>query len=192
MTSRWARVARGHGAAGFATLIAALSHTVVGGSAPSAFALATTVMIGGAICTLLAGRSLTLWRLVLSVAASQALFHGLFSSLGTPLVAPHAHALELATDAGALHPHTGAMWLAHLAAGLLTIAMIRHAESTVRRLARATRLSFARVLALTAAAPSAIARPVLSTAHRPFTGHASTTVLSGMRHRGPPAVAPAA
>ena len=89
MDSRWARVARGTVAAAFATFVAAFSHTLAGGATPAPFGLAVSLVISAMICTTLAGRTVSLLRLAASVAASQILFHSLFSGLGTPVGVVH-------------------------------------------------------------------------------------------------------
>src|ERR1700712_934267 len=89
MHTRWARVARGCAAAAFATFVAAFSHSLAGGSVPTAFGLFVSLMLSAMVCTLLRGRTLSLWRLAASVGVSQFLFHALFSDLGTPVAAAH-------------------------------------------------------------------------------------------------------
>ncbi|MEO6826060.1 MAG: hypothetical protein ABI255_00420 [Microbacteriaceae bacterium] len=79
MSTRWARVARGLLAAGFATLVAACFHTAAGGSAPSALALSLSLSFSGIFCVALAGKRLSLWRQAASVVSSQLLYHALFS-----------------------------------------------------------------------------------------------------------------
>lgn len=78
MSSRWARVARGLLAAGFATLVAAVFHTASGGAAPSVLALSLSLAFSGIFCVALAGKRLSLWRQSASVVLSQLLFHALF------------------------------------------------------------------------------------------------------------------
>ena len=185
MESRWARVARGWTAAAFAIVAAAVSHTLAGGSAPTPFALMVSLIIAGAVCTALTGRRLSRVRLAASVALSQALFHGLFSALGTPVSARHqmgSMAMDVTTgDHGA-----ATMWLGHAAAALVTIVVFTYAESAFWGLATTARLFFARLLALTSSLPPRTVggeRPV-DLAWEPI---ALTRLLSPMRHRGPPA-----
>ena len=153
MATRWARVARGWIIAVFSTFVAALSHTLGGGSAPGLLAVVLSLAFAGILCIGLAGRTLSLWRLGLSVALSQLIFHGLFS-LGTPGGAlatqsagpyaggagAHQHqvvtGLVSSTDAvtavGApvhgMFAHDAGMWIAHATAALLTIVALRHGE----------------------------------------------------------------
>lgn len=197
MDSRWARVARGGTAAAFATFVAALSHTMAGGATPSVFGVVVSVVLASTACTLLAGRSLSLLRLAVSVALSQTLFHSVFSGLGAP-VAPsareHHGALGLtgaaadsaALDSAALHSTMpgATMILAHVVAGLVTILVFRYAESAFWGLATTFRLFLSRLLGIAAVVPLAV-RAAPRTVGRLFP-HDCGPFLSSMRRRGPP------
>lgn len=135
MSSRASRAGRGWLVALVATVVAALSHTLAGGAPPSFFGMAASLVLAGTACALLSARRQSLWRLTVSVAVSQVLFHALFSGMGTPTPAAHLHAPTLA-ELTPVHEHAGSMWLAHVAAGLLTIAVLRHAESAAWGLGR--------------------------------------------------------
>ena len=185
MDSRWGRVARGWTAAGFATIVAAVSHTLAGGSTPTFFALAVSVLISGMACTLLAGRTLSIWRLGASVALSQVLFHTVFSGLGTPIAAAHTHA-PVQLEVGAAH-HASGMWMAHVVAGLITLAALRYAETAFWGIASTARLFFARLIAAIA-----LPEPEVTQRHRialdlAILPRATERILSPMRYRGPPA-----
>ena len=188
MSSRWARVARGWTAAGFATFVAALSHTLAGGAAPGVVAILVTLVISGAVCTLLAGRTLSTWRLAASIALSQALFHGVFSGLGMPVAPRGAHHTVVLPvfDATITHPHAGAaMWLAHAAAALVTVIAFRHAERAFWGLADTARLLLARMLdTVIPVCPATL--PALASGVCRNVPHDLTVLLSSMRHRGPP------
>ncbi|MGL4340401.1 MAG: hypothetical protein ACRCSP_08285 [Rhodoglobus sp.] len=187
MDSRWARFVRGWIAAEFATFVAAVSHGLAGGSAPSLFALMATLLLSATICTVLAGRRLSLRRLTASVALSQSLFHAVFSGLGTPHITSHQHdrSLALATEISMAHAHTGQMWLAHCAAGIITVVVFRYAETTFWGLAGTARIFMARLLATRIAVPFIVARAHSVSTGR-FTPQKLTDLLSTMRHRGPP------
>ena len=73
------RLLRGVAAAVAATFIAAFSHVDAGGPPPDGTIILLSLALSGLVCTALAGRSLSLWRLSAAVVLSQALFHGLFS-----------------------------------------------------------------------------------------------------------------
>ncbi|MEB0004888.1 hypothetical protein E3O55_09710 [Cryobacterium sp. MDB1-18-2] len=79
MTARWARFARGWYIAGFATFVAALSHTLGGGAAPGLLPVVISLAFAGIVCIGLAGRAASLWRTTAAVLTSQLIFHGLFS-----------------------------------------------------------------------------------------------------------------
>lgn len=186
MDSRWGRVARGWTAAGFATIVAAVSHTLGGGVPPTVFAVLVSVTISGMACTLLAGRTLSLWRLAASVALSQVLFHTLFSGLGTPVSAVHSHAPTL-IEATTSH-HASGMWFAHIVAGVVTLAVLRYAEAAFWGLSSTARLFFARLLAAVA-----LPEPLVVAGHRiaqdlAILPRATARIISPMRYRGPPAV----
>ena len=185
MDSRWGRVARGWAAAGFATIVAAVSHTLAGGNTPTFFALAVSVIISGMACTLLAGRTLSFWRLGASVALSQVLFHTVFSGLGTPVAAAHSHAPAL-LEAGPSH-HDGAMWMAHVGAGLITLAALRYAETAFWGIASTARLFFARLIAAVALPEPRVAQRHRIALDRAILPRATQRILSPMRYRGPPA-----
>jgi hypothetical protein len=185
MNSRWARVARGITAAGLATFVAAFSHVIAGGAAPSAFGLAASLIISAMLCTMLAGRAVSALRLAISVAASQALFHALFSGLGTPV--PTGHDMNSMTVDATTHLHAApTMWLAHAAAGIVTVVALRYAESAFWGVADTARLLVARLVALVVPRAVTPARPpAVVAAERRAPDLA--LLLSSMRHRGPPA-----
>lgn len=137
--SRRIPLLRGFVGASFATFIALASHVWVGGGMPGMLGIAVPWLLSLTVCTLLAGRSLSLLRMSASVLASQLLFHVLFV-LGTITptggLAPHVHGsapLSLAA-AAPLVPADAGMWIAHGAAAVLTIAMLHRGELLVRML----------------------------------------------------------
>ncbi len=188
MGSRWARVARGTTAAGFATFIAALSHTLAGDAAPSFLAIFATLVISAAICTLLAGKTVSPWRLAASVALSQALFHGVFSTLGMPVAAAHAHsgAGTFAVAPSLTHAHDAAtMWMAHAIAALIPVVAFLHAERAFWGISGTARLFFTRLLA-TVIPLCPTPHPARISVVRRCVPRDLTILLSPMRHRGPP------
>ena len=156
MTTRWARFARGWIVALFATLVAALSHTLGGAAAPSGLAVGVSLAFAGMICVALVGRTVSTLRLTIAVLLSQIILHALFSFGG-----PGGPGGTLTTDASAttgLHGHPaaasaftggavtgglgdaagaslahgshagGTMWLAHLTAAVVTITALRYGK----------------------------------------------------------------
>ncbi|HEY4614326.1 MAG TPA: hypothetical protein VIG75_02570 [Citricoccus sp.] len=85
-----ARLTRGWAAAVVATLMAAGSHTLAAGhdAAPAPVVWLLTLVLAGPVCTALAGRAQSWWRLAVAVASSQVLFHWLYSWPAVPTGAP--------------------------------------------------------------------------------------------------------
>lgn len=185
MNSRWWRVARGATAAAFATFVAAFSHTAAGGPAPSPFGVAVSLVLSIALCTMLTGRTVSLWRLVVSVGVSQFIFHGLFSGLGAPVPAAHDMAAMGLDAAAPAHHNTPAMWLAHAVAAVITILALRYAGRAFWGVADTARLLLARLIAvLVPLSPSPRLRARV--ADCTFVPRDLSLLLSPMRHRGPP------
>ena len=202
MTTRWARFVRGWGVAGFSVFVAALSHTLGGGSAPGALAVVLSLAFGGIVCIGLAGSTLSLWRVGLSVLASQLIFHGLFAMGGAGgglSAAPTAHHQAVSVILGApgsasVHAagHDGAMWFAHAAAGALTIAALRRGEAAIRSLCASAGLVIRSLFEpLVALASPAAPRCTPSTA-RVFPPRDLGVLLGTRWRRGPPLRARAA
>ncbi len=187
MQSRWARVARGASAAIFATVIAAVSHTIAGGAAPSVFAIVVSLAVSISACVLLAGRTLSISRLSLSVAITQALFHGVFGSLSAPAALGHSHAASAAmAGMGASAAHAN-MWFAHAVAAVITIIALRYGERAFWSLATTASLLVRRVTVAVTAIAIATPRLVPTVGAQqvtPALGH----LLSSLRYRGPPLV----
>ncbi|PRY70107.1 hypothetical protein B0I08_101234 [Glaciihabitans tibetensis] len=194
------RVLSGSLAATFATLVAAFSHLLAGGTAPSGAALALSLALSIPICIALVGPTVSLWRTSVAVGIAQAMFHGLFSGTsysGTVVVPEHAvHAgtpISLAglPDGTGSH-HSASMWLAHVGAALLTVVALRYVESAILRLRGTARL----LVALLTVVISAV--PVLGEGRPARVGCAQTVLprdlallFSALRHRGPPAISAA-
>lgn len=183
MDSRWARVARGSGAATFATLTAAVSHTLAGGMPPTAFGLVASLGLSAMLCTLLAGRGLSIVRLALAIGISQVLFHALFSGLGTPVAAEHVHATGRIDALTATHDHP-AMWWAHVAAGVVTLLVFRYGEAAFWGMAGLARLLVARLVARVIPHPISPAPRVAPTAL--LLAPLSAVLTAALRDRGPP------
>lgn len=203
MTTRWARFARGWGVAGFSVFVAALSHTLGGGSAPGSLAVVLSLAFGGILCIGLAGSRLSLWRVSFSVLASQLIFHGLFAmggaggGLSAAPTAPHHQAVSvvLGVQASAsVHNagHGGTMWFAHAVAAALTIAVLLRGEAAIRSLFASAGLVIRSLFEpLVVAVSPASPRCAPSTA-RVCTPRDLGVLLGSMRHRGPPMGARAA
>lgn len=197
MSTRWARFARGWLAAAFATLVAAGSHTVAGGSSPSAISIVIALAFAGITCIALTGRGLSFIRLAASVILSQAAFHVLFSTIGASPGATvvsggahdHGSAMVLLTGDTAPMVHTdGWMWLGHSLAGAVTIVALRYGEAAFWRL-REIALLFVRTVfvpvPVVAALPRLARKPRVALHY--FVPRTCDFIRSSLGLRGPPA-----
>ena len=184
MTTRVARAARGWGVAVFATATAAVSHGLAGGSFPGTFGIFASLVLAGAASSLLTTRKQSPVRLAAAVAVTQVLYHAVFSGMGDPTAPVQAHHSALPHLMPA-HAHVGTMWFAHIIAGLITLAVLIHAESALWTIARTLRLALTRLLALrrpvTPASTPALQAEPSGAGLSPL-----LVVLSLMRYRGPP------
>lgn len=138
MTPRASRLLRGTLLGSVATLLAALSHSWAGGVVPGALALTLGAVFASAVGVIAVGRRGSLAGTAIAVAIGQLAFHLVFSLLGsgasvTAAASGHTHGMP-AISAGPLEAiergGTG-MWMAHLAAGVLTVLYLRHLERRV-------------------------------------------------------------
>jgi hypothetical protein len=192
--SRPQRVLRGSLAAAVATFTALLFHVAGGGASPAALGVLAPLVLSTAVCTLLAGRRMSLLRLSASVAVSQLLFHGLFL-LGTPsgfvTGGGHVHhgvGVQIVFD-GAAASDGGAMTAAHALAAAVTVAALHCGERVLAALRALARRVVVRVIRLPMAvdvAPPRASAPEIDCALLPLGVH-----LPSLRRRGPPALAPA-
>ena len=165
--------------------MAAFSHTLGGDAAPSWFGVVASFVLSLAVCTALSGRTLSWWRLAASVAASQVLFHALFSGPGAPMGSSgHAHDVS-ALPMPAMDAHDDRMILAHAIAGVITLLALRFGERAFWSTAECARLVLARVLRVTLPVAVEAGRAILSIA-RAAVAPRRIHVPSTHRHRGPP------
>lgn len=190
---------RGWIGASVSTTVAAASHIIAGGHAPVALIFILSLVLSGLVCTILAGRLLSMWRLMMGVLISQALFHGLFNlgapASASPMASGHnghsahqmAEALQSVSGAAPVMDHSAPlMWLSHTLAAIFTVAFLRHGENVVVGLLDALRLKVKPLLKML---------QVLATESdpTPIPGAWPIRVLSSMgipcsvmRYRGPP------
>ncbi len=197
MHSRGARLARGWVVGAFATAVAALSHSLAGGSTPSWLALALGVVFSGLVGTVATGPRPSLARIAAAVTLGQLAFHTVFSYLGTsgagaPTATDHHGAVmgdmtALAPASAAHHADGPLMWMAHALAAVATIVFLRHAERALWSLL--TRVAL-RVTApfrdAAASAPVVIAVPRLAAVTSPPLLSPGIRLLSALSRRGPP------
>lgn len=215
MNTRSARALRGLTAACIAVFTAALSHAAAGGGAPGGVGLALALAFSALVCTALAGRTLSLVRLAVSVIASQVMLHALFTVGAAPAgggeltmstMGHHGSVLVIAGsgsaaasagtgfDAGAALLAAAAaqlcssMWIAHLVAALVTIVALRRGESALWGLLRLGGLRFRRLVRSLFVEPRPVLRPDRSTiVAEPDHPRDLGVFLGRLRHRGPPA-----
>ncbi|MDN3497291.1 hypothetical protein QL996_15230, partial [Planococcus sp. APC 4015] len=150
MHARHSRTLRGITAAAVATWLAAVSHTLGGGTAPDAALLLVVTALAAPLGVALAGRRLGLVRLTLTVVATQLLLHVAFAwtaGLDPTAGGTHVHGGALVTgdQTTTLLPDLG-MTLAHVLAALVTIALLRRGERAMRSVARGLRDLVARLV----------------------------------------------
>lgn len=191
MNARQLRLLRAAAVSAVATLLAALSHTFGGGSAPHPLLILAVATLMTPLSALLVGAGHSRSRVAAAVFVGQAAFHLLFQALGSPTGADtvgtvgHVHHLDLAL----LGPATPAassgtiMLLAHAAAAVITTLLVWHGEALVRTVVRWVEAMVQRAAVI---APAEHPRPprLRSTLLASFDAAVSSDVL----RRGPPAL----
>ncbi len=110
MDTRAARLARAAVTASVSTLVTAMSHAAAGGNAPHPALLLVAFALTLVFCLALTGRALSPSRLVVAVAASQALLHGVFATAGPQRIAPPpagASGMRAMNDRAGMHSMAG-------------------------------------------------------------------------------------
>lgn len=195
MSTRWARVLRGQFVAVVSTFAAAFSHGFADGAHPPLVALALALAFSSVACVLLAAVRLSRWRLAVSIAVSQLLYHGLFSLFGPAATATGSftgHHGSLMFTPGVTEQAnyaTAELWMlaAHFVAAVLTFVMLVQGERALLAI-RALR-----VLVLTALAWRLPLDPValpagsrFPTTHRSEPRQRRLPLASSLTRRGPP------
>lgn len=190
MNTRQLRLLRAASASAVATLLAAVSHTIAGGAAPHPLLILAVTALVFPISTLLIGARASRLRVALTVFVSQTAFHLLFQLLGAPTgssaASGHAHHLDLA----ALGPVTaiavpdGLMIAGHVAAAVVTTALLWHGESLVRSVAEWVRAQLRREAVLFRAGHE---RPAPLIATTPLL--VDSALSASVSRRGPPSFA---
>jgi hypothetical protein len=195
-TGRAARAGRGVAAAVVATFLATVSHASVGSQLPPAMNVGIALLLAAPVCVLLAGRTMSWWRLSAAVVLSQALFHGILTldlrGDGAAAGGAHHGGATALFDATATHEvaahasHSPWMWAAHALAAVVTIVALGRGERVVQAIARFFIAALSVLRPLRGLGPRTDAVP---TAPAPLLLTTAMTVLSPMRHRGPPLAA---
>lgn len=189
MNARQLRLVRAASVSSAATLIAAISHTWGGGSAPHPLLVIAVATLLTPLSALFVGVRQSRVRVAVAVVLSQAAFHLLFQVLGSPTgVAAvgrvgHEHHIDL----GLLGPSTPAaapgaiMLLAHAIAALLTTLLVWYGEAAVRIVSRWVEALFRHAASI---APAEHRRParLRSTTSSSF----DAGVSAAAPRRGPP------
>lgn len=192
MGERAIRALRGTIAAAVSTVIAAASHGLADGRAPSIFALSVAFTASVFVCIALAGKTLSRPRLAVSVVLSQLAYHGMFAfapsggSVEQTSLGVHAqHALgAVDVQAGAAaHSHHPTMWVAHALAAVVTTLVLAHGERIVRGLFTTLRIAVSALFE----APAPVVIPALvSVAPSAAAPRRAAVVLPTRSQRGPP------
>ncbi|KQR26392.1 hypothetical protein [Microbacterium sp. Leaf151] len=191
------RVGRGVAAAAVATFVATVSHASVGSQLPPASNVALALSLAAPVCVLLAGRAMSWWRLSAAVVLSQALFHGILTldlrGDGIAVGGAHHGGVTALFDAAAtahlpaVHAaHSPWMWAAHALAAVVTILALGRGERAVQAVVRFVIAALSMMRPLRGLGPRTDAVPA---APAPLLLTTPMTVLSPMRHRGPPRAA---
>lgn len=144
MTTRQLRLVRAAAVSSVATLLAAVSHTLGGGSAPHPLLILAVATLLTPLCALLVGVRPSRSRVAAAVLLAQAAFHLLFQVLGSPTgsavadTSGHAHHLDLALlgPVASVPVADAAMLGAHVIAAALTTLLIWHGEALAQAVAR--------------------------------------------------------
>lgn len=183
------RVGRGVAASAVATFLATVSHGAVDAALPSAINIAVALCLAAPVCVLLAGRTMSWGRLSVAVVLSQALFHGILAvdltGAGGAATGAHHGAVQTAWGVGPTVEHAShapGMWAAHALAAAVTILALGRGERAVRAIAR----FFVRAVRALAPVRGLGAADATTPAPAPLLLPRALTVLSAMRHRGPP------
>lgn len=199
-SSRQHRAVRGIAAASVATFVALLSHVLGGGDMPGVLGIAVPWALSLPACVLLTGKRLSLWRLSISVAVSQVLFHTLFvldtPTTGAPMTTHGAHGAQMAMPVADPSAHTAAMhadptmWLWHGIAAAVTIAIVYWGEQALMRLRQlaAQTIAWARQVLTPMPAPIPAPAPVerLVSLYWSPASLSGDAALAPLRRRGPP------
>lgn len=195
MNPRALRLLRGVVVTSTAVVLSSAAHLAAGGAAPGLIGLATALVLGTVLGTaLLAGGRLTPARTAATIAGGQVVFHTVFTwgFAASPVVpGAHAHGTLAALPTDALHAHdAGGMVLAHVVAGLLSLAVLLVEQRLLDRAVSAARRAVARLLALGAEVlpGSSFARVLIGDDDSALL---SRTPRGLVRRRGPPALLPA-
>lgn len=144
MNARQLRLVRAAAVSSVATLLAALSHTLGGGSAPHPLLIVAVATLLTPLSALLVGVRQSRGRVAAGVVVSQAAFHLLFQALGSPTGGGltrsigHIHQIDLSllAPASSVAAPSTMMFLAHVVAAAITLLLVWHGETLARVVVR--------------------------------------------------------
>ncbi|QNV37469.1 hypothetical protein [Rothia terrae] len=151
--SRVAALVRGWTVATCATMLGAASHGLAGGELPHPLVWALCTSLSAMVSVFIAGRGLGRLPLALAVAASQGIYHLIFSGhhgahLSSVAGAGHAHhaaVQQLNVVTVAHEPASWGMWASHLVAAVITFAVLSRGEHALIRCAHLASASIERL-----------------------------------------------
>ncbi|HIY65019.1 MAG TPA: hypothetical protein H9830_01920 [Candidatus Agrococcus pullicola] len=197
---RHSRALRGATTASFATFVALMSHIAAGADVPGPLGIVVPLAIALPICTIVAGRRLSLLGISVSVAISQLLFHALFIFGTVPFALQSGHAHHSMPEtamhgAAAAHEHahflfadSPAMMIAHAVAAAITALGLYRGEIALAAILRTGRsaLGFARAVLVLVPVPEKPDAPSVPIVTRQRRESATTVLLPVHAYRGPP------
>ena len=188
MNPRAARSLRGLGAGTTATVVAAVSHGLAGGTFPGLAGIALALAFSAIVSIAFVGRRMPVLRLAASIVLSQLAFHIVFSTLGNAaeVVVTEGHHGAVSVTGTQIISHAGPlMWLAHGIAAALTLLALVYGERALIGLREVGRMLLSRVLA-----PARVARPTtLPRVARPLltpVARKTRELIAACGLRGPP------
>ncbi|SDR80291.1 hypothetical protein [Agrococcus carbonis] len=165
------------------TVVTGCAHALGGGAAPDALLLATAAIVTLLVLGPVLGERASGARRVVGVAIAQLLQHVLYSLPGTAGSGGHVHDAGAALQAATVGHAHASMPLAHVAAGLITLGLLRAVPRAVDALLEAMSLRRAEA-ALDAPLPAPRHRAsVIAAVRRPS---ALDVLRSAVQRRGPP------
>lgn len=205
MQERGERTVRGTAMGTVALVAAASSHALAGGPVPGWLGIAVGLVFASLVGTALVARRPSLPRTALVVGLSQGAFHAVFVTLGGPAITVGAgmHTARMAPEAvqrgtapmGIMSSGRGTamtdppMLVAHALAGLITIIVLRRAETAVWRMLRRLARIVLRALCLPRSRPAAEAAGRAPEVR--VVGPVASRLVSVAPRRGPPLARPA-
>lgn len=167
------------------TLATGLAHSLAGGAAPDALLLATAFVVTLLVLAPVVGVRGSLARQTAAVALAQLVQHVLYSLPGTgSQAAAHVHDAGVAMQSAAVVHEHASMPVAHVAAGALTLLMLRLAPLAVATMLAAMSPRLATAVLDWTAAPAR--RRASVTATRPARRRTLEVLRGALVTRGPP------